>query len=124
MEAGIEHFGRGIENSVDAVIAVTEPSLESINLAEKIKDLTSGAGAKFVGVVLNKAGSDIICEKTKQELEKRRLSLLGIIPFNEKIVEACLRGQSLGSVYTGDETLKIVEKLQTEFNQIFQSGVA
>ncbi len=121
MEAGIEHFGRGVENSVDAVIAVAEPSLESINLAEKIKDLTSGAGAKFVGVVLNKAGSDTIYEQMNEELDKRRLPLLGKILFNEKIVEACLRGQSLESVYTGDEALKIVEKLQTEFTQISQS---
>jgi CO dehydrogenase maturation factor len=46
MEAGIEHFGHGVESSIDAVIAVIEPSLESINLAEKIGSLTSEAGAR------------------------------------------------------------------------------
>ena len=118
MEAGIEHFGRGVEDSVDAVIAVTEPSLESINLAEKIKDLSSGTGAKFAGVVLNKVGSVGIYEKMKEELEKRRLPLLGKISFSEGIVEACLKGEPLESVCTGDEARKIVEKLQRE-NQGF-----
>ncbi|PIP06978.1 MAG: hypothetical protein COX51_07710, partial [Syntrophobacteraceae bacterium CG23_combo_of_CG06-09_8_20_14_all_50_8] len=120
-EAGIEHFGRGVEDSVDAVIAVTEPSLESINLAEKIKDLSSGTGARFAGVVLNKVGSERIYEKMKEELEKRRLPLLGKIPFNEGIVEACLKGQPLELVYTGDEARKIVEKLQTDLTRLPQN---
>ncbi|OIP88303.1 MAG: hypothetical protein AUK24_08320, partial [Syntrophaceae bacterium CG2_30_49_12] len=123
MEAGIEHFGRGVEDSVDAVIAVTEPSLESINLAEKIKDLSSGAGARFAGVVLNKVGSESIYEKMKEELEKRRLLLLGKISFSEGIVEACLKGQSLELVYTGDEARKIVEKLQTDLARLSQNFV-
>lgn len=54
MEAGVEHFGRGVETSVDAVLVVTEPSLESVGLAERIKELTLGAGAQFAGAVLNK----------------------------------------------------------------------
>ncbi|MFH2011655.1 MAG: P-loop NTPase [Pseudomonadota bacterium] len=112
LEAGIEHFGRGIEDSIDAVIAVTEPSLESINMAEKIKELSSGTGAKFAGVVLNKVGSGSIYDKMKEKLAKRKLPLLGKISFNEGIVEACFKGQSLELVDTGDEARKIVEKLQ------------
>jgi CO dehydrogenase maturation factor len=30
MEAGVEHFGRGVETSVDAVVGVLEPSLEAV----------------------------------------------------------------------------------------------
>jgi CO dehydrogenase maturation factor len=118
MEAGIEHFGRGIENSVDAVIAVAEPSLESINLAEKIKDMTSDAGAKFAGVILNKVSSEILCKKVKEELEKRKLYFLGAIFFREELLDACFRGQSLESVYTGKEARVIVEKLKAEFIRI------
>jgi CO dehydrogenase maturation factor len=113
MEAGIEHFGRGVENSVDAVIAVTEPSLESINLAEKIVELTSGAGANFAGIVMNKVGSGKTYEKTSEELEKRRLPILGNIPFSEEIANACLQGQSVELVHGGSEVTKIIKKLQT-----------
>jgi len=113
MEAGIEHFGRGVEKSVDAVIAVIEPSLESINLAEKIVDLTSGAGANFEGVVMNKVSSNKTYEKMSKELEKRRLPVLGRIPFSEGIINACLQGQPIELAYSGGEAVKIIEKLQT-----------
>ena len=113
MEAGIEHFGRGVENSVDTVIAVIEPSLESINLAEKIVDLASGAGANFAGVVMNKVSSDKTYEKMSDELEKRRLPVLGRIPFSEGIINACLQGQPIELAYSGGEAVKIIEKLQT-----------
>ena len=113
MEAGIEHFGRGVESSINAVIAVIEPSLESINLAEKINDLTSGAGANFVGVVMNKVSSDNIYKNLKKELEKKRLPFLGKIPFSEGIVEACLQGQPMELAYNGDEAIKITKKLQS-----------
>ena len=46
MEAGVEHFGRGIETSIDTVLAMVEPSLESVELAAKVKSLAAGAGVK------------------------------------------------------------------------------
>ena len=36
MEAGVEHLGRGVETSLDGVLIVVEPSLDSLELAEKI----------------------------------------------------------------------------------------
>jgi len=35
MEAGVEHFGRGVETSIDSVLIVVEPSFESLELAGK-----------------------------------------------------------------------------------------
>ncbi|MBW1717198.1 MAG: ATP-binding protein [Deltaproteobacteria bacterium] len=112
MEAGIEHFGRGVEKSVDAVVAVIEPSLESINLAEKIVDLTSGAGANFAGVVMNKVSSGKTYETMRAELEKRRLPVLGQIVFSEEIVKACLQGQPIEPAHSGGQAMKIIAKLQ------------
>ena len=39
MEAGIEHFGRGIDNGVDLILMVVEPSYESLTLTEKVSEL-------------------------------------------------------------------------------------
>jgi len=47
------------------------------------------------------------------ELEKRRLPLLGKIPFSERIVKACLQGQPIELAYSGGEAVKRIEKLQT-----------
>jgi CO dehydrogenase maturation factor len=113
MEAGIEHFGRGLETSINAVIAVIEPSLESINLAEKINDLTFDAGANFAGVVINKVGSDDTYFNLKGELEKRGLPLLGKIPFSKEIIEVCLKGRPMELAYNGGEAAEITKKLQS-----------
>jgi CO dehydrogenase maturation factor len=52
-------------------------------------------------------------------LERRPEPLMdfvgGKIPFRPGMVEACLKGESLELVDTGDEVGKIVEKLQNEF---------
>ena len=39
LKAGIEHFGRGIDNSVDLILMVVEPSYESLALTEKVSEL-------------------------------------------------------------------------------------
>jgi len=42
MEAGVEHFGRGIDEGIDRALLVVEPSFESVTMAEKIKGLPPG----------------------------------------------------------------------------------
>ncbi len=97
MEAGIEHFGRGIEAWVDGVISVVEPSLESMMLAEKVMELTRSAGADFYGVLLNKMSS----REQQQVLQERLIGLaapiLGAVGFHDALQTACLEGKRLRS---------------------------
>ena len=93
MEAGIEHFGRGVETSIDAVIAVVEPSLESITLAARISELAAGSGNHFAGVILNKVPDDAIAQRLTAELERRRLPVLGMIRYHQEMMYAGLGGQ-------------------------------
>jgi CO dehydrogenase maturation factor len=67
MEAGVEHFGRGIEQAIDTVLVVVEPSLDSLAVAEKVSGLAAGMNKK-VSAVLNKAPSGPVNEKLKEEL--------------------------------------------------------
>ena len=41
-EAGIEHFGRGIDEEANAILMVLDPSFESLSLAGKIATMTGG----------------------------------------------------------------------------------
>lgn len=95
MEAGVEHFGRGVETSIDVVLAVVEPSLESVSLAERIKELTSGAGARFAGAVLNKIDSEEIAAQLADALSRRGIATLATIPFRLGFVEAVLEGRAI-----------------------------
>jgi CO dehydrogenase maturation factor len=98
MEAGVEHFGRGVETSIDGVLIVVEPSLESLELAERINGLASGSGIGSIWAVLNKIGSEAVSSRLRDELMKRNITVIGSIAHDPEIFEACLEGHP---VYTG-----------------------
>jgi CO dehydrogenase maturation factor len=107
MEAGVEHFGRGVETSIDSVVVVVEPSLESIELAARIKKLSADAGVERIAAVLNKVVSEDISRKLKDELVKRGVRVIGNIHYHSDIFEASLQGHKLAMV-SGDEEIKQV----------------
>jgi len=93
MEAGIEHFGRGVEKSIDSVLIVTEPSFDSLELAEKISALAAEVGVKRVWAVLNKIGSQEIASRLRKELEGKSIPVIGSISYEPEIFEAGLEGR-------------------------------
>jgi CO dehydrogenase maturation factor len=93
MEAGIEHFGRGVETSIDSVLIVTEPSFDSLELAEKINSLAAEVGVERVCTILNKVGSKEIASRLRQELEKRDISVIGSIGYEPEIFQSGLEGR-------------------------------
>jgi len=92
MEAGIEHFGRGLETSLDAVVVVVEPSLESVLLAGKVKRLASESGATVAGAVLNKIASPEIEATLAAQLHGEGVRVLGTVRHHPEIVKASLAG--------------------------------
>lgn len=93
MEAGIEHFGRGIEEGIDSVVIIVEPPLESINVAAKVHELSSGIGIDHIWAVLNKIPSEQIAARLKDELQSRRMDVAGTIHFNEQIFSSSMEGK-------------------------------
>jgi len=93
MEAGVEHFGRGVDTSIDSVLIVVEPPLESVNVGQKIHDLASGIGIKNVWAVLNKVPSEEIATRLKAELEERHIDVVGRIYFDVDIFSSSLGGK-------------------------------
>jgi len=90
-DAGVEHFGRGVEQGCDAILAVVEPSYESLKLAGKIDSMTKKIG-KNIYFVLNKVDDDnraMMLESLDQ------LNVVGAIPANRDISRAGLSGEEL-----------------------------
>ena len=110
MEAGVEHFGRGIDEGIDRVLLVVEPSFESIAVAEKIKGLASGLD-KAVLAVLNKIDSERIALKLEGELRTRDIEVIGIIPNDPLVFEACLEGRTLGGGEAFNAAGKVLDDL-------------
>lgn len=95
MEAGVEHFGRGIEEGIDNVLLAIEPSFESIAIAEKIKSLAASIDSR-VWAVLNKIDSENIALKLKDKLKMNGIEVIGVVPQDPVVFEACLEGRVLG----------------------------
>ncbi len=93
MEAGVEHFGRGVDTSIDSVLIVVEPPLESVNVGHKIHDLASGIGIKNVWAIMNKVPSEEIATRLKAQLQERHIEVVGCIYFDADIFSSSLEGR-------------------------------
>jgi CO dehydrogenase maturation factor len=93
MEAGVEHFGRGVDTSIDSVLIVIEPPLESVNVGQKIYELASGIGIKNIWAIMNKVPSEEIAARLKAELEKRRIDVVGCIYYDADVFGSSLDGK-------------------------------
>jgi CO dehydrogenase maturation factor len=114
MEAGIEHFGRGIEASVDMVIGVVEPSLESISLTKKVMDLTESSGAVFKGAILNKILSSDQESQVSAKVNNFNIPIIGTIGFHTEFQATCLEGKALNPSVAFDEIDKIIGSILDE----------
>jgi CO dehydrogenase maturation factor len=116
MEAGIEHFGRGIDNSIDAVLVVVEPSYESIALAGKIKELASGINKKLWAVV-NKISSQNLIDEIEAKLKKSGIETIGVISYDESLFLSGLKGDMLNPGKSTRRAAEILNSLLTDRTQ-------
>jgi len=107
-EAGVEHFGRGVETSIDAVLVVVEPSFESLQLAERVNALADGIGIASIWAVLNKVTSDEMATRLSQELDRRGLEVAGTVHYDPRIFEAGLEGRPLDGSKAAEEVSDLV----------------
>ena len=105
MEAGIEHLGRGTAQAVNKLIVVVEPGRRSIDTAEHIRHLASQIGLANIAVVGNKIRNSSDEEFIRKYLKD--FEILGFIPYDEKLVEADVKGIS---PFDTDATAKEVVK--------------
>lgn len=118
-EAGLESFGRGVERSVDMILAVVEPSFESMALAERIVYMADGMGISRAGALLNKVTSKTIEEKMILELKNRKVQTLGTVFFDTDVQEAGFEGRPPGETRAKGEMEPIARIL---LNVIQQPG--
>ncbi len=111
LEAGIEHFGRGVETSVDSLLIVTEPSLDSLELARKMNALADEVGMENAWTMLNKVPSPELARRMKADLEEGGLSVVGVISFDTDVQTSGLEGRPIESRRARDVMASIVDQL-------------
>jgi len=88
-DAGVEHFGRGVEKGVDILLVIIDPSQESILLAKKISELSRQVD-KPVYYILNRISDQETQDFLMNAIDKERV--IAIIPENKEIFMSGLTG--------------------------------
>jgi len=94
MEAGVEHIGRATAKHVDVMLIVTDANLKSLETAKRIYELAVKGGIKRIFLVGNKIANEAQKEVIKNYAEKNSLRILDFVPFDQKVVEAEMRGET------------------------------
>jgi CO dehydrogenase maturation factor len=115
-EAGVEHFGRGIELNVDLVLIIVDGTLESIEMASKITNFCKAFHIGHVSAIINKAHSCTDEKYIAQELQKRKVRLIGSIPYERKIEIAGLMGTELNRYRSKGNILEIIREIENSFS--------
>jgi CO dehydrogenase nickel-insertion accessory protein CooC1/predicted RNA-binding protein len=111
MEAGVEHFGRGVDTSIDGVLAVTEPSFDSLELAQTISALAKEVGMEGVWAVLNKTPSPQVASKLSEELQGKGVLVIGSISYDPEVFAAGLEGRPIGDSHVERQIEEILDRL-------------
>lgn len=85
-EAGVESFGRGLERGADTVLAVVEPTMDSVELTNTIRYMAEGFGIRRVRAILNRVPTAEVEERLCDELADRGIRFLGALPFHQKLL--------------------------------------
>jgi len=88
-DAGIEHFGRGVEKGVDILLTVIDPSRESILLAEKVSELGRQVDEP-VYYILNRIADQETEDLLLNSVDREKV--IAIIPEDKEIFHSGLAG--------------------------------
>jgi len=110
MEAGVEHMGRGTAQHVDVMLVVTDANLKSLETANRIHKLAANTGIKQVFLVGNKIENKTQKQTVENFAEKNTLKILDFVPFDQKVVEAEMRGET-PLKYRKSEAVRAIERL-------------
>ena len=93
-EAGVEHFGRGVLEGVDAIVAVADPTFDTVMLIGKIKAMAD-EGGKRLCIVLNKTDGDTE-SLMRTLLGGRGIPIAAAIPQSREVTTRNLQALPLG----------------------------
>ena len=96
-EAGMEHLSRKTTRHVDTLLLVSDCSRRSIQAVARIRDLAKELNLSVgeIKLIVNKVPDGILHEGVKEEIEKYKLDLIGVVPLDELIYEYDSTGKPL-----------------------------
>lgn len=108
-EASLEHMKRGTSKHVDKMYTVLEPYYRSLEAAGRFAEMAKQLGIEKVEAIANKVRNEEEEQAIREYCEKIDLPIALIIPFDEKVRAADLKGVSIMDF---DENSKVVKAIQ------------
>ncbi|HEO98820.1 MAG: adenylyl-sulfate kinase [Campylobacterales bacterium] len=112
MKAGIEHFGRKITDTMDIILVVLDPTLESLSIAKRIERFCRESKRNTFWLILNKIDSKEMESVMMEKLGYLRSRVLGSVSYDPELVHKELSGGSLLEGDAHEEIAKIIESLE------------
>lgn len=107
-EAGVEHFGRGLEREVDQIIALAEPYLDALEVAKKIMEFGEKLGKRVIPA-LNKVM--LLSDNPSYTERIKELDFAIVIPFKAEAYYASLSGERFAPETFSEALSALVERL-------------
>ncbi len=110
MEAGIEHFGRGTAEHVDAMLVVTDSGLSSLETAKRICRLSRDAGISRVFLVGNRVANDD-SQAIRIYAESIFVPLIGFLPYDKLLRQLDTSRQEQDSLLNVSQGFAVVRQI-------------
>jgi len=112
MKAGIEHFGRKIPDTMDIILVVLDPTLESVSIAKRIEGFCQKSEMKNFWLILNKINSKEMESMMIEKLGELKSRVIGSVSYDSELVQRELAGGSLITGKTREDIEQIVDRLE------------
>ena len=93
---------------------MVEPSIESLELAQKIQYMAQGLGIRRIRAIINKAEDEEQIRYMQKHLSEAGIRYLGALPVEKRWRSANMRGQPLVAEKNDDSIRRIAKYLLDE----------
>jgi CO dehydrogenase maturation factor len=132
IEAGLEHFGRGIEVNADAVLTVVDPNVTSFEAARyvvrmvqeihnnplKVVGVSEKLRLKHAWTILNKVDSERTAEIMKQKMTEKGIEPIGSVRYDAEIARLSLMDVPLKASAAKMDVGNIVDYLEAAYSHL------
>jgi CO dehydrogenase maturation factor len=117
VEAGIEHYGRGIEQNIDIVLVCVDPTFESILLADKVTRMCEDMNIRNTWIILNKISNGETENYLRTELSKRNTKIIGTVNFHQELFLSSLKGTPINNSDAQKDIAVIIGRMCNSLNK-------
>jgi CO dehydrogenase maturation factor len=107
-EAGVEHFGRGLDALAEMILFVVDPSYEALELCEEAKKLADPMPIEFRAVI-NKVEDENTMSFMRGELARRDIKVEASIPYDNDLFQSALHGKTLEARTAADSIERLLD---------------